>query len=250
MSVNNYNLGINNYHNYHSYNKNSQNNMNSHTIQGKLFNKYNNKYKSIIENKGGFLTKLTSGFGSVIEAMESIESVQKSNDDLKRTSIITEQEDEMNKLTSEYSTMYNTYTENSGSMTDKERKDIEEELLVKKNRLKLLSENIKNEMNRLLSDNNIVAEKETETTDAIEGMQGFDADDYLNLDEDTVRGKLETTKLRMTSNYYYYLVYFIISITLLSFTFNVLVNPNADVMNALFVVGGIVVIFLISKMMS
>lgn len=54
MSVNNYNLGINNYHNYHSYNKNSQNNMNSHTIQGKLFNKYNNKYKSIIENKGGF----------------------------------------------------------------------------------------------------------------------------------------------------------------------------------------------------
>lgn len=182
--------------------------------------------------------------------MESIESVQKSNDDLKRTSIITEQEDEMNKLTSEYSTMYNTYTENSGSMTDKERKDIEEELLVKKNRLKLLSENIKNEMNRLLSDNNIVAEKETETTDAIEGMQGFDVDDYLNLDEDTVRGKLETTKLRMTSNYYYYLVYFIISITLLSFTFNVLVNPNADVMNALFVVGGIVVIFLISKMMS
>jgi hypothetical protein len=29
-----------------------------------------------------------------------------------------------------------------------------------------------------------------------------------------------------------------------------MVNPNADVMNAIFVVGGIVIIFLISKMMS
>ena len=245
MLGNNYNLGINN---YHSYNKNSQNNMNSHTIQGKLFNNYNTKYNTIIENKGGLLTKLTSGFGSVIEAMESIESVQKSNDDLKRTSVITEQEDEMNKLTSEYSTMYKTYTENSASMTDKERKDIETELLVKKNRLKLLSENIKNEMNQLLKDNNIT-DANTDAnanTDAIEGMQGFGITD----DEDTIHAKLETTKLRMTSNYYYYLVYFIIAITLLSFTFNIMVNPNADVMNALFVIGGIVVIFLISKMMS
>jgi hypothetical protein len=54
----------------------------------------------------------------------------------------------------------------------------------------------------------------------------------------------------MTSNYYFYLVYFIVAITLLSFIFNIMVNPTADAMNALFVVGGIVLVFLISKMMS
>ena len=80
-----------------------------------------------------------------------------------------------------------------------------------------------------------------------EGFQGFDSAALSIPDEITTRGKLETTKLRMTSNYYFYLVYFIVAITLISFTFNILVNPNADEMSALFVAGGIVVVFLISK---
>jgi len=220
--------------NYYNYDKSQQNNMNSHIIQGSLFNNYTNEYNSVVKNKEGFVHKLTSGFGSIIEAMESIDSVQKVNNDLKRTTIVTDHENEMNKLTSEYATMYNSYMENSESLSEEERKEIEKDLLYKKDRLTLLSENIRNEMNALLQNNT-------------EGFQGFDSAALSIPDEITTRGKLETTKLRMTSNYYFYLVYFIVAITLISFTFNILVNPNADEMSALFVAGGIVVVFLISK---
>lgn len=232
---NNYNLGKNT---YHSYGKYSQKNMNSSIIQGKLFNQYADKYDSVTKNKGGLLSKLTSGFGSIKEAMGDIDSIQKSNDDLKSTTLITSYEDEMDKLKTEYSTMYNSFIENQSSLSDEERSNIEEELLSKKKRLELLAENIKNEMNTLLKSS------ELNDTTQTEGFQDF----YI--DQTTTHAKLETTKLRMTSNYYFYLVYFIIAVTLLSFTFNIMVNPNADVMNALFVVGGIVIIFLISKMMS
>ena len=232
---NNYNLGKNT---YHSYGKYSQKNMNSSIIQGKLFNQYADKYDSVTKNKGGLLSKLTSGFGSIKEAMGDIDSIQKSNDDLKSTTLITSYEDEMDQLKTEYSTMYNSFIENQSSLSDEERSNIEEELLSKKKRLELLAENIKNEMNTLLKSS------ELNDTTQTEGFQDF----YI--DQTTTNAKLETTKLRMTSNYYFYLVYFIIAVTLLSFTFNIMVNPNADVMNAIFVVGGIVIIFLISKMMS
>jgi len=232
---NNYNLGKNT---YHSYGKYSQKNMNSSIIQGKLFNQYADKYDSVTKNKGGLLSKLTSGFGSIKEAMGDIDSIQKSNDDLKSTTLITTYEDEMDQLKTEYSTMYNSFIENQSSLSDEERSNIEQELLSKKKRLELLAENIKNEMNTLLKSS------ELNDTTQTEGFQDF----YI--DQTTTNAKLETTKLRMTSNYYFYLVYFIIAVTLLSFTFNIMVNPNADVMNAIFVVGGIVIIFLISKMMS
>jgi len=232
---NNYNLGKNTYHIYGKY---SQKNMNSSIIQGKLFNQYADKYDFVTKNKGGLLTKLTSGFGSIKEAMEGFESIQKSNDELKITKRITAHEDEMDQLKTEYSTMYNSFIENQSSLSDEERSNIEEELSSKKKRLELLAENIKNEMNTLLKSS------ELNDTTQTEGFQDF----YI--DQTTTNAKLETTKLRMTSNYYFYLVYFIIAVTLLSFTFNIMVNPNADVMNAIFVVGGIVIIFLISKMMS
>ena len=106
---NNYNLGKNT---YHSYGKYSQKNMNSSIIQGKLFNQYADKYDFVTKNKGGLLTKLTSGFGSIKEAMEGFESIQKSNDELKSTTLITTYEAEMDKLKTEYSTMYNSFIEN------------------------------------------------------------------------------------------------------------------------------------------
>jgi hypothetical protein len=248
MSGNYYNSEMNN---YHSYNKNSQNIMNSAIIQGKLFNKYANEYHEIGEHKENFMdnSNSTSGVESVMEAMESIESVQQSNTDLNRTNSITQYEDEMNKLTSEYSTLYNSYSQNETSLSAKENKDIEEELLRKKDRLKLLSENIKNEMTKLLKDNEITIADATSDANTGTGantgiMEGFE------VDNNTAFGKMETTHLSMTSNYYFYLVYFIVAITLLSFIFNIMVNPTADAMNALFVVGGIVLVFLISKMMS
>jgi hypothetical protein len=64
---------------------------------------------------------------------------------------------------------------------------------------------------------------------------------------DTISGKIETSDLRMTSMYYHYLVYFLISITLLAFTFNTIFNPEADVMNAIFVVAALLMVYFFTR---
>jgi len=239
MSFNNYSLGSINYRNY---SENNQNNMNSHISQGITFNKYSDLYTNTNKKEHGLLSKLTSGFGSIIESMNTIESAQNSNEDLIKVNTILGHEDEMNRLLNEYSTMYNNYVDNSKNLNEEGRKKIEEELLYKKERIALLSSNVKNEINQLLKTN--------ETTSQVnEGFENINLQNYMKIDERTTNAKIETTRLDMTSKYYFYLVYFILAVTLISFTFNIMINPNADVMNAMFVVGGIILIFLISKAM-
>lgn len=245
MSFNNYNLGS---INYRSYNKNNQNNMNSHIAQGITFNNYSDVYTNTNKKEHGLLSKITSGFNSIIETMDTIESSQKGSEDLKKVNTILSHEDEMNRLLSEYSTMYNNYVDNSKNLNEEGRKKIEEDLLYKKERIALLSDNVKNEMDQLLKSNELT--ETTDTSQVNEGFENINLQNYIKIDETTTNAKIETTRLHMTSKYYFHLVYFILAITLISFTFNVMVNPNADVMNALFVLGGIILIFLISKSMS
>lgn len=240
MTFNNYSLGS---INYRSYNKNNHNNMNSHINQGMTFNKYSNIYTNANKKEHGLLSKLTSGFGSIIESMDTIESSQKSSQDLTNVNTILGHEDEINRLLNEYSTMYNDYVDNSKNLNEEGHKKIEEDLLHKKERIALLADNIKNEMNQLLKSNEL-------TSQVNEGFENINLQNYMNIDERTTDAKIETTRLDMTSKYYFHLVYFILAITLISFTFNIMINPNADVMNALFVVGGIILVFLISKSMS
>jgi hypothetical protein len=64
---------------------------------------------------------------------------------------------------------------------------------------------------------------------------------------DTLNGKIESTTLQMTSTYYHYIVYFLVSVTILGMTFYLFVNPDADVMKASYVVGGILAVYFISK---
>ena len=60
-------------------------------------------------------------------------------------------------------------------------------------------------------------------------------------------GSIETTQLMMTSQYYHYLVYFFISLTLLAFIFNIMVNPQADTKNAAFVVTALLLVYFITR---
>ena len=64
---------------------------------------------------------------------------------------------------------------------------------------------------------------------------------------DTINGKMETATLKMTSIYYFYIVYFLVAVTIICMTFNLMVNPNADVMKSVYVVGGILAIYIIAK---
>ena len=67
------------------------------------------------------------------------------------------------------------------------------------------------------------------------------------LEPDTMRGKIESSGLRMTSMYFHYMVYFFIAVTLLAFTFNVMVNPNASVTNAIIVVGALFLVYFFTR---
>jgi hypothetical protein len=66
-------------------------------------------------------------------------------------------------------------------------------------------------------------------------------------DRNSINGAMETTELNMTSMYYHVFVYMAIAITLLAFIFNLMVNPNANVLNAIFVLGALSVVYIISK---
>jgi hypothetical protein len=66
-------------------------------------------------------------------------------------------------------------------------------------------------------------------------------------DDTTIAGAMENTSLNMTSMYYHFLVYFLISATLIAFTFNIMVNPDANVMNAIVVVGALCTVYIISR---
>ena len=65
--------------------------------------------------------------------------------------------------------------------------------------------------------------------------------------QDTLNGQIETGILKMNSVYYFYIVYFLVAVTIIGMTFNLMVNPNADVMKSVYVVGGILAIYTIAK---
>jgi len=65
--------------------------------------------------------------------------------------------------------------------------------------------------------------------------------------DDTLNGQIETGILKMNSVYYFYIVYFLVAVTIIGMTFNLMVNPNADVMKSVYVVGGILAIYIIAK---
>jgi hypothetical protein len=68
-----------------------------------------------------------------------------------------------------------------------------------------------------------------------------------NYDNTTVIGAMESSALNMNSMYYHVFVYLIIAVTLLAFVFNLMVNPNANVLNAMYVLGALFVVYMISR---
>ena len=68
-----------------------------------------------------------------------------------------------------------------------------------------------------------------------------------NIDNNSLDGSVETTNLNMTSIYYFYIVWIILAITILGFTVNAIMNPEASIINAAIVVGSLVGVYLIAK---
>ena len=240
------NLGI---YNERQYNKNVD--LNKHIEQGIQFKDYGKKYSR--ENEHKFLEDSSSPqWGSIVEALTAADSTQQAA--TASTSQLSAEQANLNKLISEYSTLYNTYTSTmiNKPSSDAHRVKMEAELTSKYAILVAESDKINNIMMHTPYTHiqTIMA-----TTQDTLNSQLIKLDEHQKeiamasgkYDEHTMAGAIETTTLSMTSMYYHYLVYFLISLTLIAFTFNLLVNPNADTMSAIIVVSAIVIIYIIAR---
>lgn len=217
MSDINNNLGIYNDENNKENNDSTEFNLNDHILQGIEFNNYSKLYE-ISGNVRHHLLENSSSekWGSIVEAFNGDESTSKNKqNEVEFSTHNDDNDDELNKELNKFATEYKTYASSDINHLDPEPS------------VELMNEKL---------------------DDLKEGFgckkrEGFED----KLKTETIRGKIETSALRMNSMYYHYFVYFIITVTLLSFTFNIMVNPNANVMNAMFVVGALLLVFFISR---
>jgi hypothetical protein len=225
----------------------------THIEQGTQFKNLNKKIYS--ENEHKFLQETSSPeWGSVVEAFNGTDSAAQQN----AITVQTASSDELqfNNLVSDYATAYKTYTSSmlSKPPTDANRIAMEAALTSQKNTIIAAANKINNDIsnnsgvnarlvetlasNRMTINNGLMTLSDHKNN-AKQGINKFD--------NNTIAGSLETTGLNMNSMYYHYIVYFIVSITLISFTFNIMINPEANVMNAIYVVGALILVFLIAR---
>jgi len=211
MSIINNNLGI-----YNDMDDSTEFNLNSHISQGLEFNNYGKIYEDNTRKRHHLLEKSSSDtWGSIVEAFCGNDSVcnhTENNVDKDDTS----NNRKLNKDLQKFVTEYNIYASSSINNLDPEP--------------------YVNNMNETL--NNM--------------KEGFVCKKKENFEnkQHTINGVIETSTLKMTSMYFHYIVYFIIAVTLLAFTFNTIVNPDANVMNAIFVMGALLLVFFISRKFS
>ncbi len=206
------NLGI--YNNHHMYNENINFDINKHIEQGVQFKKYGTKYES--DNAHKLLQDSSSPeWSSIVEAMTLPMSINQAQNIV---ALNHESPDAatFNNLVSNYATLYKSYTTN---MVTKRPNDAQ----------------------RVAMENALDQQHDVIVTVAKQIKSGGKAT------TDTISGKIETTTLNMNSMYYHYFVYFVITVTLLAFTFYMLVNPNASVLNAMYVVGALMVVYVVAR---
>lgn len=239
------NLGI--YNNHHMYNENINYDINKHIEQGTQFEKYGKKYQA--DNQHSLLTNSSSSeWRSIVDTTNEENAINQPRLYEGMQSTPSDDEYNFNKLVSEYATLYNTYTTTMlrKSKTDAQRMSMEYALISKKTAVMAAADRLQSNVNnnkRMLTNPtqlNIVLHELDKHKKLIDN-----SDDKYNYH--TLGGKLETTSLNMTSMYYHYFVYFVISITLLAFTFYTMVNPNANIMNAVYVVVGLLAVYFITR---
>ena len=99
------------------------------------------------------------------------------------------------------------------------------------------------DMNKNISDLQIRLHKQMYNLDLTKRK----IDNVQNIDNNSLDGSVETTTLNVTSIYYFYVVWIILAITVLGFTVNAIINPNASIINAAIVVGSLGGVYLIAK---
>lgn len=248
-------LGI--YNNNTIYNKNTFD-VNKHMEQGVSFINYSKMYSNAKENKFSYLSDTsTPNIVSIVEAMQGDQSSIDTNARHIRHER-SEQEEQFNSLLSSYTALYNTFNAsllkpNPSADDLAQRKIMEQDLSAKYMQLSSLARNIQNNLQKWQATRNgdmnelDINRQLWSKIKELERQQRKMEHTQYRSDINTIDGQLETTALANTSFQLHYLVYLIVFITVFAFILNLSINPNANVVNAIYVLGALLAVYVITR---
>jgi len=252
------NLGI---YDNNDINNNSSLINNSHIVQGTVFSDDTNES---ITNTSKIHNLLFDSFylniKSFIDSIYEDDSVHSHNE--YSVDDISEKEKKFKKLLTEYSILYKLFNESLMNVEKLSPLDLEEHHL---NQIKL--DNLNEELIRLaqnIIDNmDFISNKDKKLNKQIH-LEQKKLHEYmvkLKIEKqklkktqiqniDTLNGVVENTGLVYTSRYYFYIVWVIVAITVIGLTMNVILNPEANTINSLIVMGALAVVYIVANYMN
>jgi len=230
--------------------------------QGIEFMNYRNANSD--RNKFAFLSTTSSPqVGSITEAFNAHDSMWAAGapaavtEPFTVTGNISTDEAHFNSLLSDYARSYQTFNtallKKKPSRKDlKHIKDMEQDLHKKYVNLASLASSIKGNIDKLNSTRGTIQAHLNANGSLIQGkMDQLTATNMRlqprNVNYSSLDGRLETSKLNTTSIQIHYIVYLLIAITIIAYLFYIVFNPNANVMNALYVVSILIAIYVVSR---
>ena len=215
-------------------------------------------YSNAKENKFSYLSDTSSpNIVSIVEAMQGDPNSTDSNARYIRHER-SEQEEQFNSLLSSYTALYNTFNASllipQPSADDlAQRKIMEQDLSAKYVQLSSLARNIQNNLQKWQATRNgdmnelDINRQLWSKINTLERQQEKLKHYQDSYDINTIDGQLETTALANTSFQLHYLVYLIVFITVFAFILNLSINPNANVVNATYVLGALLAVYAITR---
>jgi Mg2+ and Co2+ transporter CorA len=240
------------------FNENMGYELNQHIAQGMQFNKYGEKYHA--ENEHALLADSSgSEWGSVVEAYSSPSSTKgtgtkASVEGMTSSAYGAAEHRQFNDMVSKYAAARQSYAAamlGRKRPNDRTRLAMERSLNAQRDMIMAMANKMNAAINTTSGTNARVAMEKNQAT-LNKYFQDIQAQQLANVssnkyDEQTISGAIENTSLNMNSMYYHFLVYFVISITLIAFIFNLMVNPEANVMNAIYVVGALFAVYFVTR---
>jgi hypothetical protein len=224
--------------------------------QGNEFMNYRKLYSENEKNKLPFVEDTSApGIGSIVEAMRDRDDSTQSKSMKVMLRKLSKHEAHFNSLLSDYATSYNTFNAsliNSHPSSDDlaQRDAMEQDLQKKYQRLIVLANAIQTDVDIISTmdgqNKDIVRDKYAQLLTKVDGLK-IQQDKFNRTDAPTLKGKLETSELATNSIHIHFIVYLFVAITLIGFTFYIIVNPNANVLNAVYVVSLLIALYIISR---
>ena len=224
--------------------------------QGNEFMNYRKLYSENEKNKLPFVEDTSSpAIGSIVESWRDRDDSTQSNGAKIMLRKLSKHEAQFNSLLFDYATSYNTFNASlinphPSSHDLAQRRDMEQDLQTKYQRLIVLANVIQTDVNKVSAMNSrykdLMQDKYAQLLTKVDRL-AVQHDKFNRTDAPTLKGKLETSEVTTDSLHIHFIVYLIVAITLLAFTFYIIVNPNAHVLNTVYVVTLLIALYIISR---